>query len=105
MRRIVAFVFALSIALDGVAYAHGDEPHIRGTVVSATDTAIVVKTTAGKERTFVVTADTKVLRGKVRATLKDIKVGERVVIHAMKHLDHVMASEIDLPAAKPKKTH
>lgn len=104
MKRIAPMAFALSIALGEVAYTHGDEPHIRGTVVSTTGTTIVVKTTAGNNRTFVITADTKVVRGEARVTLKDIKVGERVVIHAMKHLDRVMASEIELAAAKPKQT-
>jgi type 1 fimbria pilin len=108
MKRLLAAVFALSIALSGVAFAHGDEPHIRGTVVSTTDTSIVVKTTKGAQ-TLMVDVSTKVMRGKKAASLKDVKAGDKVVIHPMKHADQLMAMEIDLvaaPAAKPtpKKT-
>jgi hypothetical protein len=105
MNRQLAMVFALSVALSGVAFAHGDEPHVQGTVVSATDTAIVVKTTKGNQ-TLMIDASTKVMRGKKAAALKDVKTGDRVVIHPMKHADQLMAMEIDLATAKatPKKT-
>ena len=103
MKRLLATVFALSIALSAVAFAHGDQPHIQGTVVSATDTAIVVKTTKGNQ-TLMVDASTKVMRGKKIALLKDVKAGERVVVHPMKHGDQLMAMEIDLAAAKPAPT-
>ena len=104
MKRISAAVFALSIALSGLAYAHGDAPHIQGTVVSATDTAIVVRTKTGTQ-TLMIDASTKVMRGKKKAALKDVKAGDRVVVHSMKHGDQVMAEEIDLPAtAATKKT-
>ena len=105
MKRLLATVFALSVALSGVVLAHGDQPHIQGTVVSATDTAIVVKTAKGNQ-TLTVDSSTKVMRGKKSALLTDVKAGERVVVHPMKHGDQLMAMEIDLAAAKaaPKKT-
>jgi Tfp pilus assembly protein PilW len=102
MKRISATVFALSIAWSGLAYAHGDAPHILGTVVSSTDTAIVVKTKTGNE-TVMIDASTKVMRGKKAAALKDVKPGDRVVVHSMKHGDQVMAEEIDLPMPKTQK--
>jgi hypothetical protein len=98
MKRLLVTVAALSIALSGVAFAHGDQPHILGTVVSATDTAIVVKTTKGN-RTVMVDASTKVMRGEKATALNEVKAGERVVIHPMTHEGHVMALEIDLAAA------
>ena len=103
MKRTAALVFALSVALTALLSAHDEGLHIRGTVVSATDTAIVVKPTAGANQTLTVDASTKVLRGKTAVTLKDVNVGDRVVIHAMKHTDHLMAEEIDLPAVVAKK--
>jgi len=107
MKRLLATVFALSLALTGVVFAHGDEPHVQGTVVSTTDTSIVVKTTKGNQ-TLMVDGSTKVLHGKNVAALKDVKAGDRVVVHPMKHGDQLMAMEIDFatPAAKPtaKKT-
>jgi hypothetical protein len=59
----------------------------------------VVKTAKGNQ-TLTIDASTKVMRGKTAASLKDVKVGERVVIHPMKHADQLMAAEIDLASAK-----
>ena len=103
MKRTFSLVFALSIALTALLSAHGDEPHIRGTVVSATDTAIVVKTTGGATQTLSIDSSTKVMRGKTKGSLQDVKVGDRVVVHVMKHPDRLMAEEIDLPAVAAKK--
>jgi hypothetical protein len=102
MTRICAALFTLSLAFSGLAYAHGDAPHIQGTVVSTTDAAIVVKTKTGTE-TLMIDASTKVMRGKKTAALADVKVGDRVVVHSMKHGDQVMAAEIDLPMPKTQK--
>lgn len=101
MKRIVAAAFCLSLAVSGLAYAHGNEPHIQGTVVSATDTAIVVKTLKGNQ-TLMIDATTKVTRGKKPAALADVKAGDRVVVHSMKHADKVMAAEIQLATAPAK---
>jgi hypothetical protein len=98
MRRIAA-AFVLSLALSASAFAHGDVPHIQGTVVSANDTTLVVKTRDGKTETLVLDPSTKVMRGKARATLQDLKAGSRVVVHPMKHGEALMATEVDLPPA------
>ncbi len=103
MKRTAALAFALSVALTALLSAHDDAPHIRGTIVSATDTAIVVKPTTGANQTLTVGSDTKVLRGKTAASLKDVKVGDRVVVHTMKHGSQLMAEEIDLPAVAAAK--
>ena len=103
MKRTASLVFALSVALSAFVSAHGDEPHVRGTVVSATDTTLIVKTTAGASQTLAIDSSTKVLRGKTKGGLQDVKVGDRVVVHVMKHADRLMAEEIDLPAIAAKK--
>jgi hypothetical protein len=103
MKRIVSVVFSLAIAMGALLSAHGGEPHIRGVVVSATDTVLVVKPTSGSNQTLAIDATTKVLRGRSKGSLQDVKVGDRVVVHVMKHADHLMAEEIDLPGMAPKK--
>jgi hypothetical protein len=104
MKQLIATVF-VCLALTGAAFAHGDEPHLQGTVVSTSDTSIVVKTAKGTQ-TLMVDSTTRVMRGKKAASLKDVKAGERVVIHPMKHADQLMAAEIDLAPSKaaPQKT-
>ncbi len=103
MTRIALIAVAISLALSGLAFAHGDAPHIQGTVVSASDTTLVIKTKEGKTETLMLDASTKVMRGKARMTLQDVKAGTRVVVHSMKHGDRLMASEIDLPSAAAAK--
>jgi type 1 fimbria pilin len=102
MKKIIAAMCCLSLAISSLAYAHGNEAHIQGTVVSATDSTIVVKTAKGNQ-TLMIDANTKVTRGKSRAVLADVKAGDRVVIHPMKHADHVMAAEIQLATPKQSK--
>jgi hypothetical protein len=102
MKRISTAV-ALVLALSGVAFAHGGAPHIQATVVSASDTTLVVKTKAGKTETLMLDASTRVMRGKKRVALQDVKEGDRVVVHPTKHGDHLLASPIDLPAAAAAK--
>jgi len=103
MKRISAAACVLSIALSGVAYAHGDAPHVQGVVVSATASSLVLKTKAGTQ-TLIVDSSTKVMRGKKKAALADVKAGDRVVVHSMKHGDQLMAEEIDLSTTTAKKT-
>ncbi len=45
MKRTVA-VFALALALSAIAFAHGNEKHVMGTVTSISDNSITVETTS-----------------------------------------------------------
>jgi hypothetical protein len=78
-------VAVLLVALAGLAFAH-DGPHqILGKVVAVEKEAIVVET-AGKDAkkvTVQVTPKTRFEKSGAAATIKDLKVGERVSIHAM----------------------
>jgi hypothetical protein len=47
MKRTVA-VFALALALAVVAFAHGNEKHVMGTVTNISDNSITVETTSKK---------------------------------------------------------
>ncbi len=47
MKRTVA-VFALALALSAIAFAHGNEKHVMGTVTSISDNSITVETTSKK---------------------------------------------------------
>ena len=74
----------------GLTFAHGDEQHIMGTVTKITETTITVEVTPkqGKtEKTTVtvnVLSSTKFEKMDAPATMKDLKLGDRVVIHAAK---------------------
>jgi len=48
MKRTVA-VFALALALSVIAFAHGSEKHVLGTVTSISDNSITVETTSKED--------------------------------------------------------
>src|SRR5260370_36067045 len=86
---VVTLLFALSL----MALAHGKEKHVMGTVTSISDTSITVETTAKKSVTVDVSDKTKVEKRGAAAALKDLKVGEKVVIHADASADKLVAHE------------
>lgn len=95
MKRIVLVVFAMVIAT-ATAWAHNGMIHVIGTVTSVTQTGISVKGSDGKTQAVVLAATTKFLRGETGITAKDIKPGDRVVIHATKKGDQLVAAEVKI---------
>jgi ribosomal protein S1 len=93
MRRKVA-VFALVLALSTIAFAHGNEKHVMGTVTSISDNSITVETTSKKTVTVTLSAATKFQKSGSPAALKDLKVGDKVVIHANASEDKLVAAEV-----------
>jgi hypothetical protein len=84
------------------AFAHGNEQHVIGTVSQVTDAAITVKTADGPV-TVAVGSVTEFTKSGVAAKVTDLKVGDRVVIHAMKHADGLMAHTVQFGVSAPKK--
>lgn len=99
MKRLAVFLLAFSV-FPGGAYAHNDMEHIMGTITSITDTTITVKTTAGKSQIVVLAPATKYLKGDATSTLKEIKVGNHVVIHASRKGTGLIAVEVKTGAMK-----
>jgi hypothetical protein len=102
MKRAVLGILAVSILAANVAFAHGDAEHVRGIVTNITDTAITVDVSGKKPRTVTVDAKTMVMRGKSHLALKDVRVGDRVVLDVDKKTS--VASEITLAAGAPATT-
>jgi ribosomal protein S17 len=93
MKRM--FMLAVVIVLiAGSLFAHGKEQHLMGTVTAMTDNSITVKTTAKDPVTVYTMAETKYEKDGAPASMKDLKVGDRVVIHAAKMRDKLMANEV-----------
>ncbi|HYL38519.1 MAG TPA: hypothetical protein VEV17_21565 [Bryobacteraceae bacterium] len=100
--RITLAIFALSLAAT-LAFAHGGLEHVLGTVVKASDTSITVKTTAGKMVDVNLDAKTTFAKGTQAIQKTDIKVGDRVVIHAEKSGDKLTAHTVEIGAAPAAK--
>jgi hypothetical protein len=73
---------AMVVLAAGAAFAHGKEQHIMGKVTAMTDTSISVQTKAKNPVTVYTMPETKCAKGSAAASMKDLKVGDRVVIHS-----------------------
>jgi hypothetical protein len=103
MRSAVSKICVL-LFLSTLVFAHGNEKHVMGTVTKVDDSSIVVKTKEG-DKSVMVTSETKFIKGTAAVTQKDVKVGDRVVIHAMPMGDMLHATEVKIgtvPAAETK---
>jgi len=97
MRSIVSTLCVL-LFLAALVFAHGNEKHVMGTVTKVEDGSIVVKTQEG-DKTVMVMPTTKFVKGTETITQKDLKVGDRVVIHAMPMGDQLHATEVKVGTA------
>jgi hypothetical protein len=79
-----------------IATAHGGEEHVIGTVVKISDTSVSVKTTAGKTVEVTFEAKTTYARAKQPIQKTDIKVGDRIVIHAMEMNKKLVAHTVEI---------
>jgi hypothetical protein len=84
------------LILSTFVFAHGNEQHVRGTVAQIDAASIRVKTTDGEEKTVMIAPDTKFVRGTSPATPQDLKVGDRVVIHAKPERGMLHATEVQI---------
>ena len=103
MKRTIA-VIALLFALSVMALAHGKEKHLMGTVTSISDTSITVQTKDKKSVAVDVSDRTKFEKSGSPATLKDLKVGDKVVIHADVSGDKLVANEVHFGPMKGKQS-
>ena len=101
----VALLAILFLALlPPTASAHGGEQHVIGTVTKISDTSVTVKTTTGK--TVEVGFDAKMTtyeRAKQPIQKTDIKVGDKIVIHAMEVNEKLVAHSVEIGAAAQSK--
>ena len=103
--KSVASSICILLFLSTMVFAHGNEKHVMGTVTKVDDTSIVVKTKEG-DKTVMVMPTTKFMKGTAALTQKDVKVGDRVVIHAMPMGEMLHATEVKIgtaPAAAEQK--
>jgi len=97
MRFVVSTICVL-LFLSVFVFAHGNEKHVMGTVTKVEDGSIVVKTKEG-DKTVMVLSTTKFVKGTAAVSQKDVRVGDRVVIHAMPMGDMLQATEVKIGAA------
>jgi hypothetical protein len=86
-----------AIVLGGtLAFAHGGMDHVLGTVTAMTGHSLSVKTRDGAIKTVEFDGETRFVKGDAPATVKDVQVGSRVVIHAHNHDNVLHAAEVKI---------
>ena len=115
MRR-TSFAMMICLAFSLVALAtlaHGTDKHVLGTVTKIGDGEITVQAQDGTLQVVKIAPDTSFVKSGASAALKDLKVGDRVVIHAKPVGSDLIAHEVRFgkppapapaaaPAAKPE---
>jgi ABC-type molybdate transport system substrate-binding protein len=94
MNKNLFSVAILLIVFASVAFAHGSYTHVMGTVTKITETEVTVETTDKQVTVVKVASTTSFLKGGAAASLKDLKVGDRVVIHAKPIGTDLVAHEV-----------
>jgi hypothetical protein len=93
---LAGMLAAAAFAIEAVAH-EGHDHKVMGTVSVVHEQHLEVKTKAGKT-TFVLNADTKVLRNRTPIKAADLKVGDRVVVTAAQTKAGMVAKEIRVGA-------
>lgn len=82
-RSVVGAALVAALAIPAYVRAHEGHAHkVMGTVATLHENHLEVKATDGKSSTITLNEKTKILRGKAKITLDNIKPGERVVVTA-----------------------
>lgn len=102
----IAIRLALAACLSlGFLAAHNGMEHVTGTVAKISDTSITVHTTAGKMVEVAFDAKTTYTKASQPFAKADIKVGERVVVHAAgepgKFVAHIVQLGVAAKGAAP----
>ena len=99
----LALVSVLAI-LPIVTSAHEGMEHINGTIASLGNNVLTVKDTKGKTVEIHVDAKTEYVQGKAPVKFADLKVGDRVAVHAMEVKGAMVAHEVNLAEKTAAKT-
>jgi hypothetical protein len=104
LRIQAALLAVLSLGLLAtIATAHGGEEHVIGTVTKVSATSVTVKTTDGKTVQVGFDAKTTYTRATQPIQKTDLKVGDRVVIHAEEVNEKLVAHTVEAGTADAPK--
>ena len=82
-RLILGAALVAALAIPGYTFAHEGHVHkVMGTVTTLHENHLEVKATDGKTSTITLNEKTKILRGKAKVNVEELKPGERVVVTA-----------------------
>jgi len=92
----------LSAVLSAAAFAHGGAEHVIGVLRGINSTSITVEDAKHKMIVVLLRPTTEVKKSGVIVKIGDLKIGERVVVHAEENkADKLEAEEIEFGPAAP----
>jgi hypothetical protein len=94
-----------ALLLTVLTFAHAGMEHIMGTVTAISTHSLSVKTGNGAVTAVEFDSETRFMKGDAAATVKDVQVGSRVVIHAHKHDNSLQAAEVKIGKAAAPAEH
>jgi ribosomal protein S17 len=92
MKRSILLVAFLVFAA-AASFAHGKGEHVMGKVTAMADSSITVQTNDMSPVIVYTTAETKYQKSGAVASMQDLQVGDRVVIHAVRINNKLLANE------------
>jgi hypothetical protein len=98
MNRRILIVASLFATLSLFVHAHEGMIHVMGTVTALTEKSVTVETTDKKSVEVSLTSTTTYEKDNQPAAWKDLKIGDRVVIHAVKVKDALEAHSVKFTA-------
>ena len=104
MKRRSLIAGLLLLCSSVLLHAHGGMIHVMGTVTAVSDNSVTVETTDKKTVEVQFTETTTFMNGAKPGNRKELKVGDRVVIHAAKIKDSLQAHEVRFTQA-PASSH
>ena len=82
MARKFRTTLALALLTASTVFAHGEMKHVLGTVREIAADQVVIETKDGGKESITVDGNTRYFHGDAPAKAGDLKVGDRVVVHA-----------------------
>ncbi|MFZ0520483.1 MAG: DUF5666 domain-containing protein [Candidatus Acidiferrales bacterium] len=103
--RKAALATAIMLAFAFAVFAHGTDKHVIGTVTKLSEAEITVQTQDNQLQVVKIAPDTSFVKSGAASSIKELKVGDRVVIHAKPVGNDLIAHEVRFgkpaqPAAK-----
>ena len=102
-RTLIAGLFLACTSV--LLHAHGGMIHVMGIVTAITGNSVTVETTDKNTVEIQLVDTTTFLNGSKPGNRMDLKVGDRVVIHAAKVKDSLQAHEVRFSEGTPATSH
>ena len=106
LKRYAACLFSIAMISVGLAWSHGGNEHIMGTITAINGDHVTVQTQEGKSVMVILGKTTKYFIDKKAAKVTDMQVGSRVVVDAKMDPKMKMYSavEVKIGVVAPAKT-